>query len=295
MLHEGVLIDKFLRKNMKYLVRCYSVPFFRRVLSSTVHVQNNKSYIFIVGCYNSGTTLLDYLLKEHDEISGLITEGQALTGELYAPEDFGWNRMWHMCQNMLEISQLYNKPDPVRLKKEWGFWFDQKKPFWLEKSIINSLNIDWLENNFSDPYFIWILRNGYAVAEGIKRRTDVPGKHPSVYTEGYPIEMCARQWVVSNQVIEQKLRKAKNQIKINYEELTLDPLRTINGILRWLPIKHKRIRLPPVFKFHNQTNGIRDMNEESFQRLSREEIRRINTVAHEMLLHHGYEVFNLGS
>ena len=272
------------------LLTLYSKDWFRAAVRPFLPKPTNKTYVFVIGCYSSGTTLLDNILSAHEEISNLPSEGQVLTGQLSAPEDFGWNRMWCMCQDKLEISKLANKPDADLLKREWSFWFDPKKLIWLEKSIINSLNIDWIEEYFDSPYFIWIVRNGYAVSEGIQRRTKDAGKHPPQYPEGYPIKMCARQWAVSNQVIEDKLASVKYYIKVSYEELTRYTQETINRILTWLPMKNKSITIPLEFTFHKQKSKIRNMNQESIERLSKQEIDSITDVAGEMLKHHGYKI-----
>ena len=261
---------------------------YRRIILPFKDVPSAHSFIFIVGCYNSGTTLLNALLGNHEEISMLHTEGASLTDQIHRPEDFGWNRMWHMCRDKLEIDRIERKPNAQRLKKEWAFWFDSSKKYWLEKSVVNSLNIDWLERHFDHPHFIWIVRNGYAVSEGIQRRTKPEGKHPPHYPEGYPIKMCAKQWVVNNQVIEQKISFVQNYIKVTYEDLTDDPERTMQRIIDWLPVQNKYIEVPKEFKFHKKTAEIKNMNEASIKQLTVNQIATINSVAHHMLKHHGY-------
>lgn len=253
-----------------------------------ITVPDNKHFIFIVGCYNSGTTLLNSLLGKHKEISCLETEGVTLTKELHIPEEFGWNRMWHMCRDKLEIARIERKPNAQRLKKEWAFWFDSSKKYWLEKSVINSLNIDWFERHFDHPHFIWIVRNGYAASEGIQRRTKLEGKHPPHYSEGYPIEMCAKQWVVNNQIIEEKISFIQNYTKVTYEDLTDDPERTMQRIIDWLPVKNKYFEVPKAFTFHKKTAEIKNMNEASIKQLTVNQIASINSVARYMLKHHGY-------
>ena len=50
-------------------------------------------WVFVVGCYNSGTTLLANLLEAHPAINGLAREGVELTDALRRPELAGWPRM----------------------------------------------------------------------------------------------------------------------------------------------------------------------------------------------------------
>jgi hypothetical protein len=211
------------------------------------------------------------------------------------PEALGWNRMWCMCRDKLEISKLDKKPDVDRIKRDWGLWFERKKNFWLEKSIVNSLNIDWFEENFNHPHFIYIVRNGYAVSEGIRRRTQPREKHPAMYSNGYPLELCARQWVVSNEVIKEKISSVQYFIEVNYEDLTENSAETLASILSWLPIRDKTLEIPDDFAFQGRTRKIENMNRQSIERLTSEEIKTINQVAGEMLIACGYKVIEPNS
>jgi len=284
-LYSRRIVDKL--RDLNYFL-------YRKLLIPFVSVADKK-FFFIVGSYNSGTSLLNYLLGLHDEISSLATEGASLTSCLCGPESLGWNRMWHMCRDKLEIVRLDKKPSAELVKKEWGFWFDKSKRYWLEKSIINSLNIDWFEENFGHPYFIWIVRNGYAVSEGIQRRTQGKGKHPERFKEGYPIELCAQQWLVSNEVIERKLSFVQNFLKVTYEDLTENPVDTLGLILEWLPVEKKEVHRPGKFTFQKQTRRIQNLNQNSIKRLSRAQISCINSVIGPMLIHHGYELIEVVS
>jgi len=263
---------------------------YRTFLIPIISPRSEHKFIFILGCYNSGTTLLNVLLGNHEDISILHTEGAALTKQLYMPEHFGWSRMWHMCSDKLEICKLEKKADAAFLKKEWAFWFDSRKKLWLEKSIVNSLNIDWFEEHFDHPYFIWILRNGYAVSEGIRRRTMFKNKQQWYYPQGYPIGLCARQWVISNQIIEEKLKNVRNHIKITYEDLTEDPRGALERIIGWLPTDQRHVDIPRTFKFHKKEQEIRNMNAESIKRLSTEQIASVNSIARYPLQRYGYKV-----
>ena len=261
----------------------------RSALHSAIDTPQDKQFIFVVGCYNSGTTLLDNVLASHVQISNLPTEGVSLTPELRSPEEYGWNRMWHMCKEQLEISRLRNEPSAERIKKDWSLWFDSKKEFWLEKSIVNGLNIDWLEREFDHPYFVWIVRDGCAVAEGIRRRTLPSGKHPRQYDDGYPIELCMKQWVVSNDIIGEKLSHVKNHLRISYEELTRSPDQTIKQILDWLPVSEKELEFPEDFAFHQERQKIDNLNRQSITRLSKDELAIISAKFGSDLLRYGYD------
>ncbi len=122
-------------------------------------------------CYNSGTTLLAQILRKHPDISGLPIEGTFLTDALPQPESFGWNRMWWKC-----LEQVRLEPDSVspatlrRIKRQWSVWLDWRKPNLLDKSIPNTARMPFLQAEFGPAYFVYIVRNGYAVAEGALSR-----------------------------------------------------------------------------------------------------------------------------
>ncbi len=244
----------------------------------------------IVGCYNSGTTLLNHILSQHPDVSGLTTEGVALTGEFHTPEEFGWNRLWFKCREQLEICQLKEPPNAEIVRYDWSRHFDGSKPFALEKSIIHGLNIDWFEEAFEHPHFIWIVRNGYTVAEGIRRRTQHKERAEFAAGLSYPIEWCAEQWVVSNQVIEQKLKSVRQFYFLRYEDLMENPFLTIKSLLEWLPVESKDLELPDTFTFQKETLPLESKNVQSLQNLTADDLEKINKVAKQSLAQFGYQI-----
>src|SRR5690242_5444088 len=73
------------------------------LLSVTGSPLRDHKWVFILGCYNSGTTLLDQILSGHPQFSGLNEEGVMLTDQLPRPEDFQWRRMWWKCEDKMMI------------------------------------------------------------------------------------------------------------------------------------------------------------------------------------------------
>lgn len=275
------------------MIRTYQQKWARTLLFPFQKVRAGKQYVFILGCYNSGTTLLNHILGAHSEISSLPTEGVVLTSGLTRPEDFDWPRMWHMCEDKIRFTEDTAGPDPDRVKRDWSFWFDKDKKIYLEKSIANSAKIRWLESNFDNPYFLWIIRNGYCVAEGIRRRSrDIDANNFSYAGPGYPIDMCARQWVINNAVIAADAAHVRNFFKLSYEDLTEDTTGTIRKILDWLPVETGHLETDEIgaFQFHRVTRPIENMNSESLDRLSENDIHKINSVAREYLERWDYTV-----
>lgn len=247
----------------------------------------NKKWVFIVGCYNSGTTLLDNILAGHPQISGLPDEGVMLTNQLKRPEDYNWRRMWYQCTDEIK------KPNPnsAVIKRHWSHFFDSRKAFFLEKSISNTCRIPFLESEFSPAYFIHIVRNGYAVSEGIHRKA-VPMAGNEFYSEGkYPMESCATQWKASLQEIEKIKGNLKNFKEISYEDLCDNPSETIKDILSFLDLPNfSQDYFNSSFTIHEKDSQIKNMNEKSFKSLGAEQIEKINAVASDYLIKYGYNL-----
>ncbi len=254
-----------------------------------------KRWVFIVGCYNSGTSLLLKMLGSHKSVSTL-DEGVFSTSQLITPEELGWTRMWCKVVPQVRLQQGDTSVDSVALKKDWSYFLDSHKPVYIEKSIVNSARMGWLQENFDDPYFIFIVRNGYAVAEGIRRKIASARRWPipAEYGDTYPIELCAEQWVVNNEVIEQDAPNTRNLRRITYEELIASPKQVVESLWEYIGLT------PEVgwfdnekkWSIHEKNASVQDMNQRSFDRLSPDDITKIEAFASAMLLHYGYPLLS---
>src|SRR5688572_7009374 len=225
-------------------------------------------WIFVIGCYNSGTTLLDQILAQHRQVSGLNDEGVMLTNKLPRPEDFGWRRMWVECENEMGISGDKSRIS-AEIKRHWSHFYDEKKVVLLEKSISNTPRAVFFNDYFKPAYFIHIVRNGYAVAEGIRRKARVMPGNPFSQAGMYPVELCAEQWVRSLQVVDEQKGRLEHFLEISYEQLTASPDQTIQSVCDFLGISPFETSLSETsFKVHQNNDLIRNMNESSLKRLS---------------------------
>ena len=247
-------------------------------------------WIFIVGCYNSGTTLLAKILCEHPSIGGLPDEGIAFTDVLPYPEQFGWTRMWYRCIDKVRLhpNQLSEKM-VLRIKKQWSFWYPKGKEALLEKSVVNTVRMPFLQAHFQPAYFIAIVRNGYAVAEGIRRRGK-PGrwKNPE-YKDRYPIELCAMQWQASDDIIRQDQHLLTRFKQIYYEDLVERPSVVLADLFQFVGLEPQSVTIMNKrWKIQERNEGIRNMNEQSFRALSKHDIEVIEHIAKKGLERHGY-------
>lgn len=236
-----------------------------------------------MGCYNSGTTLLRNLIAAHPEVDALPAEGASFVDGLMRPEDFGWTRMWVNCLDRIRFTET---ADDEKIKRTWALWLKRSKRYYLEKSISNSARMRWLDAHFEDAYFISIVRNGYAVAEGIRRRAR-EGKIP----RDYPIELCAEQWVLSNEIIDEDGPMVSRFLSLTYEDLVRDPAEKLRKVFAFLDLSVKIEQSPSAdIRVEGRSFRIDNMNSSSISRLSQADIQGISRTANKMLYAKGYPV-----
>jgi hypothetical protein len=250
-----------------------------------------KRWIFIVGCYNSGTTLLRDLLGRHPQISSLPSEGVRLTDQLPRPEDFGWQRLWCRCVDEVRIPvDADTALRSERIRRQWALALPTAPVSVLEKSIANTARLPFLQAGFTPAYFIYLVRNGFAVAEGIRRKTDPRRYGHDEFGDSYPIDLCAEQWRVSHDVVAADQANLKHFLQITYEELTADPDQVLAQITQFLQLPALGAdAAADTFRVHGVVSPIRNMNAESIARLTPEQIGAIRQTAGPVLERFGYE------
>lgn len=245
-----------------------------------------QKWVFLVGCYNSGTTLLADLLGRHPEISALPTEGHFITDQFVKDYEVGLPRMWSGREELFRLTEESTGPDPLRVKKEWAIRLDRRRPIFLEKSPPNTIRTRWLQQHFPPAYFVAIVRNGYAVAEGITRKAD-----PKHLRDSWPIEASARQWRRSQEIMEEDAPFLQRLLWVKYEDLVRDPLHTLNQITAFIEASPFTGFDPrQAFSVHERSETVRDLNKESIDRLTSDQIRHINGEASECLQRYGYDL-----
>lgn len=268
----------------------------RRLLSPLARDLQPDRWIFIVGCYNSGTTLLRDLLGRHGDICALPSEGVRLTDALPRPEDFGWHRMWCRCLDDMRLAE-----DPTvaaaratRIRRHWSLALPDSPANVLEKSIANASRLPFLHEQFRPAWFIHLVRNGYAVAEGIRRKSEPGrfGRHE--FGDRWPVEMCAEQWRVSVDQVEADAASidglSERLLQVRYEDLADDAGAELDRIVNFLGLS----ALPPDlasenFDIHGVHSTIRNMNPDSLARLTPADLDAIDGAAGDALRRCGYD------
>lgn len=275
--------------------KLFSKPHRNKLLIKTIRkftkIYTPEKWVFIIGCYNSGTTLLQKLISQHPDVSS-IEEGAFLTDQLITPEELGWPRMWHKVMEDIRIDLENNNIDIEKIKKDWSIFLNKNKNVFLEKSIVNSSNMKWFQSNFNNPHFIFIVRNGYAVAEGIKRKSAFSRRSlPKKYGNKYPIDICINQWIINNQIIENDSNEINKIKRIFYEDLCKNPDKVINDLYEYIGLKQTKKEISDKkWKIQEKYSRIKNMNSKSINNLSSEEIRKINDKASNLLKFYNYKI-----
>ncbi|MBK9637307.1 MAG: sulfotransferase [Bacteroidetes bacterium] len=233
-----------------------------------------EKWVFIVGCYNSGTTLLHNLLASHPLIGSMPNEGQFYSNQLPRGADFDLPRLWALKPELFYLSE--NTPtsiDAKKLRKEWGYFYNHpKRKILIEKTILNTARTKWLQKNFPNAYFISLFRNGYAVSEGIFRK------------EKHSIEKSATQWGTSNEILLDDSPSLKNHLQLKYEDLVANPAATMKKVTDFLSVDElEEAVFKKNFQIHKVNAVIKDMNQESIARLNKVQIESINHITGKVL------------
>ncbi len=254
-------------------------------------IKSKKKYkwVFIVGCYNSGTSLLLTILQHHPKLSTLpnLGEGQWLTDHLVAPSSIGIPRLWAEKEYLFRFGPNEKKDVAKKVKKDWlKLVLDSSAEFIIEKTNANAARMLWLQENFPNSYFIHIIRNSYAVSLGIEKKI----KH-KIKDNTNLLQKAAHQWERSAEIVLEDAKGINNFLEISYEDLTGFPDKTIHNICNFLQIQpiDKSI-LNNTFMIHGLNSKIKNKNEERLKNISAEKQEIIYHEAQKMLEYYNYTV-----
>lgn len=256
--------------------------------------------IFILGCCNSGTTILGRAIQTHSDVEGPEDEG---------PLSSGWPKelTHHLCPQTFRMwahpifskgKECYPGDNLVYYLTEealTGTLCTQVESFY--RQFINNgkrvsdhspqlvLRARALQGIFSDAYYVIIIRNGYAVSEGIRRKRylDADRSHMSGFETR--IEDAAVQWKEANRILlsytDNKL--LDNVLSITYENLVNDTQDVLTKVFNFCHLNITNYKFPLFNK---------DRNREQIARLSEYEIETVARVAQSMLNYFDYKPEN---
>lgn len=246
-------------------------------------VAGRNKWIFVIGCNNSGTSILQRIMSQTGRISTMELEGQRYTKVFPRAMRRGKERVFMEYENDLIINSDKGRDEAARLVFDW---LENVSPplhdYVLEKTPVNFLRMEWLDKMLPNCYFIGLVRDGYAVSEGIRRKS-----HKS-------IERAAIQWNRANEALENNKTRVENYMELRYEDLVEKPKDAFVKISEFIGIQPLDIDAAINIDYGLKTvssekiTGLKNLNENSISRLSVDDIGIINQYAEAMLKKHGY-------
>jgi hypothetical protein len=250
----------------------------------------SDKFLFITSTNNSGSTVLLRFLEKCRNVLSLYGEGQYFAEEyLPVPVNFDVGRIWTEKAEVFADNNNYNWPE---IKSTWeSIWKKDAKynniiynRVFVEKSAPNVLRAELLAREFENSYFIIMVRNPYAVTEGIKRQ------------KGYSTERCINHWIASTKKQIENINSLKNNTWFTYENLCENPGQIEAQIKGFIPeladisFKHE-IKVNPLEI--GMRTGLKNFNEAQISKLLPEDIAIINSCLsseRELLNYFGYEM-----
>lgn len=240
-------------------------------------------WCFVVGCNNSGTSILKLILDGTGAISTHPYEGQMYTRVFKRNKQKKFARVWMECADELLVPSEHHTGNAPRLLHDWLRSLPKPiKDIVVEKTPANLLRIEWLQKIFPNCVFIGIIRNGYAVAEGIRRKG------------GKKIHRGAAHWNNVNKLMLDKTKDFNNFFLLRYEDLCDKPEQTLKALSTKIGISSEKLlgSVDQVAGVTNNSNPItpvlKNFNLESIGRLSKDDKLIIRAEASEMLDYFGY-------
>lgn len=228
---------------------------------------SNNNWLFIIGCNNSGTTLLKTIVENHPNVIGVEGEGQYRTKEFVTDRDIGLNRLF---SERLDVFREVDEVDAIRVKYDWLVSLMRRRRrfhrYILEKTTVNAVRVPWLRKHFPRAKFIVIFREAYAVVEGMKRK------------ENISIERGTRHWNKTNQLILDDFEGFDNVLFLSYENLTSHPEIEIIKIWKFLGLEPVNKAHQQNYTIHGNESGIFNQNSKSQKRLSSSDLEEISAV-----------------
>lgn len=239
------------------------------------------SWIFILGCNNSGTTLLAELLAAHPLVRTLPKEGQRVTVAIPNSAMYGIGRVFSQRLDLFRWTEDDDASCLPRLRYDWACRFSPGSGYLLEKSPPNTLRSRWLQKHFSPARFIVLVRHPYAVCEGITRRTR------------YTIEEAAVHWALVHSILRDDMPRLAHCDVVRYEDLCERPAECLTRLEHFLalPQPFDPGLVGRHFKSHNidgTPRPLENLNKKSLERLSRADLDTINRHVAEQAAAFGY-------
>lgn len=253
--------------------RAYYESNFQRLVQS-------RKWVFIVGCNNSGTTILHDALARAPGVGYLAKESQMYTRVFRRARKKGFERVW--TEYLMELTVARGANPAARYAHDVLYRMPRPIPrIILDKCTPNSARLTWFEEAFCRPFFVAVVRDGHAVAEGIRRKG------------GKDVGRGAKHWNRVNELMVEQSRLVKHYLEVRYERFVMAPAVVLQEIAEFLGEEPSyftsALSADRLASGHKGAQpDLKDMNPGSFRRLTEADIAEIETYAAPMLHYYSY-------
>jgi hypothetical protein len=197
---------------------------------------SDQSYIFVVGCPRSGTTLLQRILAVHPRLCSYNGETNLFSyRELFRRNYFGFARvqLQSLHADSADIVDFFDRSVSLFKRQELGI--DNARIF-VEKTPQHILKIKFLLRHFPNSRFIHILRDGRDAYVSSK-------EHPGISQNISPVvfarywKRCLDKWA--------SVDDHKSLFQVKYEDLAANPERSLAALLSSLGLEYHQNMFQP--------------------------------------------------
>ena len=259
------------------------------------------THLFVICPNHSGSTFLRNALATSRRTWNLADEGRKAVGIVWPNRDekgrlTGCGKIWAARKRWRDVYQDPAHYDWPRTREAWYFQAYARDPcatVFVEKTPLHLLVVEDLARHFHNAKFLFMVRNPYAVCEGIFRARRRQGQ--SAGLEGERLETVAARHVATCLEYQRRNVEAYGDqgVFFTYEAMCREPegvARKIRDLVPELDDLNLRQRLRVHSDYHEM---LTDMNARQIARLDPGQIAAINQELqkHRTILNHfGYEI-----
>ena len=236
------------------------------------------THLFVISPNNSGSTFVKNVLATCSGTWNLRREGQHAFGfGGPTPNKLKIPYLWASEQQYLDALTQVDAFNWEAAKKAWYFQAFSSNPaatVFVEKSPPFLLHVEQLSRHFHNAKFLFMVRNPYAMAEGILRAAGwfYPTRAVAVKQAAIHIVNCLR-FQKSNLA-----RFPNDGLFFTYEQLCAEPERLQTQIAELVPELGELVLQQQVSVKGNYDEPLRNMNEQQVSRLSSVDFDTLNEV-----------------
>jgi hypothetical protein len=208
--------------------------------------------IFILSCVRSGSTLLRYIIDTHPDICspGELHLGRLSNNLIKLVDSLSLGQVAMSSSRDERTRLIYDEVNSII--SEWMNFYAKSrgKRFWCEKSPTNVHYLHILEQVFTDAKYICLYRNCMDVVHSMSEMAKKMPVTCNVYYRRNENEVCAYvdSWIDNtSKLLAFEQENASRCIRVRYEDLVSDPVRTLNPVFDLIGVAWNKNMLDSVF------------------------------------------------